>query len=235
MKTFGNLIIEKMKEEFYPQLNFDFIMNLSNESRRGAVLIGTAKVEDHINQLLTHLLPRESKKYRDKLLEYPGTISTLSSKMELLFGFRIIDERLYKSLLALKALRNKAAHTSSDFSIKEIKASLGAVLEFELHFDEIIDKIATENLVRFKKHQMLQAIKEDGPMEDWKYKILEEKYETLLDNPDVKEQLIIWKLSYGLTLICIKLMVLIDEYSLLKNRKLTWIEILEEKNTNNSR
>ncbi len=218
-----------MREGFYPELNSDFVINLSNESRRGAVLIGTAKVEDHINQLLEHILPKDSKKYRDRLINYPGPISTLASKMELLFAFRFIDEKLYKSLQALKKIRNDAAHISDKFGIEEIKGSLKAVLEFESHFDDIIEKIATDNLIEIKKFQMQKAVKGEGPLEEWKAEILEEKYKVLLGEPSVQDQLVIWKFAYGLTFICIKLLVLIDEYSSLKQRSSTWLEILKEK------
>ena len=227
---FGHKIIDKMGDESYPQLNLDFIMSLSNESKRGAVLIGTAKVEEYLDKMILHSLPRDSKKYQSKLLEYPGILSSLASKIELLYGFRLLDERFYKSLMTLKSLRNDAAHTSEDFSLEKITPLVKQISDFELHFDDIVHELAQDNLLKFKKHKMIQAAKETGSLDEWKIDIVNKKHATLKDDPDFKNELVIWKLSYSLTLMCIKLSVLIDEYACLDERKLTWLEILNRKN-----
>jgi hypothetical protein len=61
MKSYSKQIIEKMKVDFYPSIGWDFIYSLTNESNRGAVLIGTAKVEEYIEKLIISVLPKQEK------------------------------------------------------------------------------------------------------------------------------------------------------------------------------
>ena len=98
MKSYFEQMVEKMEGEIYPGLNSEFVTNLSNESHRGAVLIGTARVEEYLEKLVLYILPNDSKVYTKKLLDYPGTLSSLSSKIELLYAFRIIDYKFYLSM-----------------------------------------------------------------------------------------------------------------------------------------
>jgi hypothetical protein len=44
MDSYSNEIIEKMKSSEYKELNFEFLHKLTNESDRGAILIGTSVV-----------------------------------------------------------------------------------------------------------------------------------------------------------------------------------------------
>ncbi|MEP5944878.1 MAG: hypothetical protein ABJ356_09975, partial [Balneola sp.] len=79
-------------------LRIKLIKEAFNESNRGFLLVGTAYVEEQLTKLIDDFLPNQSKSYRKKLFEYPGQLSSLSSKIELAYCFRIIGEKLYNSL-----------------------------------------------------------------------------------------------------------------------------------------
>jgi DNA-binding MltR family transcriptional regulator len=225
MKNYTGLILEKMKDSSYSELNFEFAFKLTNESDRGAILIGASKVEEYLEKLILSILPKEQKSYTSKLLNYPGAISSFSGKIELLFAFRIIDERLYNSLNSLRIIRNKAAHSSEAFSQENFKETIKKINDFEEDFEGLITHLAYENLLVWKK-ATIKEILDNRNLSEKEYKeIWKKNVDDLKDNAEIKKQLITWTLSYGLTLMCVKIMAIIDEYSKFKSK--TWIHYIE--------
>ena len=110
-------ILEKMKNSNYSELSVDFLILITNESPRGGILVGAAKVEDELKDLIEAILPRDSNKYLKKQFDYPGLLSSFSAKIETLYAFRFIDERMHKSLNAIRSVRNVAAHSKETFNI----------------------------------------------------------------------------------------------------------------------
>lgn len=216
-----------MKENFYSNIGWDFIYSLTNESSRGAILIGTAKVEEYLEKLISSILPKEDKKYKTRLLNYPGPISSFSSKIELSYAFRLIDKDLYDALNILRKIRNNAAHTSDKFELNKVKQEIDSLGNFETNFELVVEKLAFDNLVKMKKHQMREALKSADGSQEMKDEILEKQFQTLTTSEAFLEQLIIWKLSYGLSFICLKLLAIIDDYNSYKDKSQTWIEIIE--------
>jgi len=216
-------IVKKMDNEEYPELNWDFAYKLTNESDRGAILIGASKVEEYLEKLVLLILPKTTKSYTNYLLKYPGPISSFSGKIELLFGFRIIDESLYTSLNHLRSIRNKAAHTSESFQLSNFKSELEKVNEFEEDGKELVELLAWNSLIEFKKSSIIEILDKRNLDQKTYNEILEEKTAELSINPHVLKQSITWNLSYGLTLMCLKIMVIHDEYEKLDRSKI-WIE-----------
>jgi hypothetical protein len=81
-----------------------------------------------------------------------------------------------------------------------------------------------------KKYQMRNSIKDAEGSETTKNKVLEEQFETLTTTTAFLEQFIVWKLSYALSFICIKILAIIDDLELHEDKSQTWIEIIENKN-----
>ena len=226
MNSRADDILEKMKNSVYPELNFEFIHKLTNESERGAVLIGTSKVEEYLERLIRKILPAKSKKYIGRLLNYPGAISSFSGKIELLYAFRIIDKRFYDSLNELRKVRNNAAHSSEHFKLIEKQEEQIKINDFEEDFVELIEYLAYDNLIETKKWRFKEIL-ENQKEESKPYfeKEIEKRLENLKDDENIKKQLRIWILSYGLVFMCLKIMVLIDDLDILDNESLTWIDI----------
>lgn len=213
MTPHAEAIIEKMKSSVYPELNFDFAFKLTNESERGAVLVGTSKVEIYLENLVIHILPHKTKKYTDRLLNYPGPLSSFSGKIELCFAFRIIDEKVYAALTTLRKIRNEAAHSDETFSLKILDSELEKIYDFEYGFPAVIHKQTFDHLLKWKKENARQALIDNNLTEYdfeslWNESLPEpEKDETF------QEHLRVWKLAYGLTLLCLKIEVIQDEWT----------------------
>lgn len=78
------------------ELYFELLNSLLEESGRGALLVATAHVDDQLIKLIEAVLPPDSSKtFKKGLLYNHGPLSTLSSKIEVCYAFRLIDKRLY--------------------------------------------------------------------------------------------------------------------------------------------
>ena len=223
-------ILQKMKGSNYPQLSFDFAFTLTNESERGALLVGSGKVEEFLERLLTKILPLKQKSYRDRLLSYPGPLSSFSGKIEILYAFRVIDKRVYDALSTLRKLRNQAAHSSNSFSIQAIKEKLETIYDFEDGFIMAVNKVANDNLLKFKKENLRKAL-EESKLDDYDSEKLWEEHVPIPEkNKFFLEHLTIWKLAHGLTFLCLKIEAIIDDYSFVNPSGETWIDYISAKN-----
>jgi DNA-binding MltR family transcriptional regulator len=220
-------ILKMMKTSVYPELNYEFIFKLSNESERGAVLIGTGKVEEYLEKLVLKILPINSKTYTSRLLKYPGAISSFSGKIELLFAFRIIDKRLYDSLNTLRKVRNEAAHSVDEFKLIDHEENQKKINDFQDDYVKLIEFLAKENLIKTKKSRFKKILDKEN-LSKTKYKsIWDETVENLEENPEIKEQVRVWILSYGLTFICLKIMAINEDLDIINIEGLTWIELMK--------
>jgi len=216
-------IIQKMNDSDNPELSFDFAFMLTNESECGAVLIGAAKVEEFLERLLLSIFPISTKKYTSRLLHYPGSLSSLSGKIELLFAFRIIDEQFYNSLNELRLIRNRAAHESSVFALRNFPFQLSKINSFIGDSNGLISFLAQDNLIKWKRGT-IKKILDEKSLDRKIYKEIWKKSTLNLDkHPEVQSQLALWKLSYGLTLMCSYTLTIIDSY-LETNKTKIWIE-----------
>lgn len=205
-------IIEKMKSSDYPKLHFEFSYKLTNESERGAILIGASKVEDYLYNLVLRILPIKTKKYTDRLLNYPGPLSSFSGKIELCFAFRVIDEEIYNALTTLRKIRNNAAHSDETFSFQELNSELEKIYEFEYGFPEAVHKQTFEHLLKWKKENAKQALIENN-LDNYDFETLwNERLPDPEKNEIFQQHLRVWKLAYGLTLLCLKIEVIQDEW-----------------------
>lgn len=203
---------------------------LLDESERGAIIIGAEKVQEQLSKLIERILPNKSRKYKKKLLKYPGVLSSFSAKIELAYAFRLISEELRISLNHLRNIRNKAAHSSNSFSIANdarfekifTVASTPLQLEnivlslmFNSDFGDIHSEQRFQNMTEEEKREELNKMIEDaGFMEE------------------VERQIPRWKLIYGLSMICV--LIKIEEDKILKvlGESITWSELKINKEVN---
>ncbi|MCB9222911.1 MAG: hypothetical protein R2780_13400 [Crocinitomicaceae bacterium] len=112
---------------------------IANESDRGAILIGTSYVEIQLEKFILEILPEQSNKYQTRLLNYPGPLSSFSSKIELLYAFRYINLTHYNSLNSLRKIRNKAAHEKREFKLTDYRNDLNSAFGEFKHGKEAIE------------------------------------------------------------------------------------------------
>jgi len=232
MEGHAEKILEKMKSQNYTDLNFEFAFKLTNESERGSLLIGAGKVEEYLEKLIIKILPTEKKGYKNKLLIYPGPLSSFSGKIEILYAFRIIDKKVYHSLNMLRKLRNNAAHSSSTYSIQKIKENLEDIYDFEDRFKLVVHKCAFNHLISWKKEYLKNGLIEKELDKDYNYEELwNERFPNPEENETIQEHLTVWKLAFGLTFLCLKLEVITEEYSSKIEINGTWFDMWDNNKT----
>jgi len=213
MASHAQKIVENLTEQEFAELSVDFLIKITNESERGAVLVGGSKIDEYLENLVIKILPVKSKSYQSRLLNYPGPLSSFSGKIELLFAFRIIDEKLYNSLNSLRKIRNDAAHSSKDFSLQKIKNKLDLIYDFEDGFKNAAKELAFKNLIQFKKDNLRKAFIEKGFADQFDYETMwHEKVPDPESNETIQEHLTVWKFSYGLVFLCLKINAIASDY-----------------------
>jgi hypothetical protein len=224
MKKHASYIAENLTAKRYSELSVDFLIKITNESERGAVLVGGNEIDEYLLKLISTILPNKSKSYKSRLLNYPGPLSSFSGKIELLYAFRIIDKGLYDSLNTLRRIRNDAAHSSSSFSIQSIQEKLNSIYDFEEGFADVAHKLAFSFLIKYKKENLRTGI-ENSDLEGLDYeKLWDERVPNPEDNPIIMEHLTIWKFAIGLVFLCLKIEAIIEDYSSISATDKIWVE-----------
>ena len=89
-----------------------FVAEYRSESDRAAVVLGAAKLDYLLYQILTkHLLPNAGS--RDDLFDSDGPLSTFSAKIHLTHRLGVIDSGFARALHLLRRIRNSFAHEIS--------------------------------------------------------------------------------------------------------------------------
>jgi DNA-binding MltR family transcriptional regulator len=192
------------------------LIGLTNESHRGAVLVGTAHVDRLLELLFEVAFPSAfNKKAREHLLRYPGPLSSLAAKTEVAYALRLIPRSAYEALHALRKLRNDVAHSPDAFELKDhenryraVHAALGE------NMDVGINRMALEMLVRYKLHVIQEVIKEhsaEHPGDEPVVTSEVEALELIQGNDDImaalQRQLPLWELSIGIAALCSVLII----------------------------
>ncbi len=198
---------------------------LLSESGRGAVLIGTNYVDEYLTEFITSIFPAHTKEYRNKMLTYPGPLSSFSSKIELLYAFRYISKPFYNSLNALRRIRNDAAHNSTEFAFVSIKERFEQIFSFISPSVFVRDE-ALKMMVKMKVDTM-ETIFNEHKMDQ---KFREEKAREILGNSEFlrqleDEQLPHWQLILGLSLPCGFLMMKKEAVLKALDGRKSWSEV----------
>lgn len=197
----------------YPEFTktFDELFNkLLNETPRGAILIGTSFVEEHLENFIIRILPNNKKSYTSRLLNYPGALSSFSSKIELSYAFRLISEKTYNSLNHLRKIRNEAAHSSKEFTLDT--QDIDKVFNLGEGFMTMVHKSSSEMMIKMKVESLKYSLSKIEGMNEEKINI---SISSCLQNEEnikkLEEQLPHWKLIFGLSIVCGMLRFYSDE------------------------
>lgn len=185
------------------QLLYDLLNTLFDESGRGALLIATAHVDEQLTKLIEAIFPHDlSKKHRNKLLTYPGPISSFSSKIELAYVFRLINKSLYDNLNALRKLRNDAAHSPAKFDLFDLNAQMKSVYEIGTGFSRFIKEVSTKAVVQQKIDYATTILDKSDLDQDSKNELLRKVFEDQKKIEMMKREVPYWELIYGLVFLC---------------------------------
>jgi len=179
----------------------DLLDKLLNESGRGAILIGTSYVEEHLEKFILKILPNNQKKYTSRLLNYPGPLSSFSAKLELSYAFRLIPEDIYNALNNLRKYRNEAAHSSKDFCLT--KLDLDKVFNLGEGWRTMINESSASLMLKLKVESLkISLSKIDGMDEEKINESISSKFQEKDSMEILEKQWPHWKLILGLSFIC---------------------------------
>ena len=99
-------------------------IKLTEESDRGAVIVGAAMLEARLDEMLVKKIEKQSfsKKHMDRLFDMSGPLSSFSSKTLICRSFDLISAEVFHDLEIVRSLRNRFAHSTEvvDFRSPEI-------------------------------------------------------------------------------------------------------------------
>ena len=209
------------------------IDSLFDESGRGALLIATSHVDDHLTQLLEAAMPSDlSKNHKDKIFKYPGPLSSFASKIELAYVFRLINKNLYDSLNALRRIRNDAAHSPSKFELHELNERLKLVFDLGPGVPNFIKEVSTEAMVDYKMRMIRSRFDESNLDEERRREILNNLINDKERMANLERQVPFWELVYGLSLLCGLLIYERDQVNKLTNDMKLWTDLAKTRSEN---
>lgn len=94
----------------------EFVNEFKSESDRAAVILGVAKIDQLLYQIIKYtLIPTPSS--NDDLLEGDSPLSTFSAKINMMYRLGLIDSSFSRSLHIIRRIRNEFAHEVSGSSL----------------------------------------------------------------------------------------------------------------------
>lgn len=183
--------------------------SLGTESDRGVILIGAAHIDKYLTSLFQAVFPQSlGKKPRERLLGYPGLLSSFSAKLEAAFALRLIPRRVYDALNALRRLRNELAHSPDAFDLRKHEQRYREIYELGPDFPDYVRHWALKSTTNYKRMVVDDAIRElneENPDFDPVTLSEQDLADFVSKNPDVKEsldkQLPHWELAIGIALL----------------------------------
>lgn len=99
------------------------------ESDRGAVLIAAETVSNHLEESFRRLSPKFFESRLRTVLNYPGALSSLSSRADAAALIGLLPANAYHAVDLLRRIRNSAAHSHGEFTLaaerQRVKEMLG--------------------------------------------------------------------------------------------------------------
>ncbi len=94
-----------------------FVVEFKNESDRAAVVLGAAKLDALLAQILDRHLKPAASSAADELLEGDSPLSTFSSRINISYRLGLITAEFAKALHTIRRIRNSFAHELSGCSL----------------------------------------------------------------------------------------------------------------------
>lgn len=92
-------------------LAYDYQIELSEESDRGAAILAAANFEEWLGSIISGYFAKLNSELKRKLFEN-GTLSTFSAKIDFGFALGFYDKDTLNKLHVIKKIRNKFAHST---------------------------------------------------------------------------------------------------------------------------
>ncbi len=101
-----------------PEYFQHFMEQFQEETDRAAVILGAAKLDSLLYDLLVRVL-RPSTSGADDLLDGEAPLSTFSAKIRICYRLNVVDDEFARALHLVRRIRNDFAHETSAKSLNE--------------------------------------------------------------------------------------------------------------------
>jgi hypothetical protein len=185
------------------------------ESDRGAVLIGTAHVDERLKELFESLMPAEMPKTdKRNLLRYSGALGSFGSRIDIAYATRLVNKKLYASLNTLRKVRNDAAHAAESFNLTTQEQRICKLYDLGPGVSGFVNRSSLEWLLQIKTDAMLRMKDEisgehlfNTPQEVINYISSSEELSHIF-----QEQALRLELAIGICIICALLLCIRDDH-----------------------
>jgi len=86
------------------------VKELEEQTDRGCAIIGAALMDEAISVVLQNRMIELNREHYDAVFGLHGPAGSLSNKIELFYALGLCNERLYRAMHDVRAIRNKFAH-----------------------------------------------------------------------------------------------------------------------------
>ena len=170
------------------------------ESDRGAILIAASQVDLFLKQALRKIAPQKISQKKLKILfDFTGPMGTFSSRINMAYFMRIINNEVRCGITSLKDLRNEAAHYPTNFSLSSKHDKINNLYELGPGIPESLQVWATEAAINNIIINALSDCKNT-------FSDASEVINYIKDNQDIQSVLLLkiqkWKLGLSIALLC---------------------------------
>ena len=130
------------------------MVSLVDESDRGAVLLAAVHVDECLKDLLSSVAPSGYAKKRQQLF------GSLATRADAAFVGRLIGEPVYRSIQALRALRNSVAHEAQKFKLEHHENEVRRIFELGPDVQPSIYRMAFDVMMSCKIPAMMEAVRD---------------------------------------------------------------------------
>lgn len=180
---------------------------LVTESDRGAVLIGHSIIDEQLIKLFETIASKKlSKTNLNRILKYPGPLSTFSARLDVAFLNRLIDENLYNSIQKFNKIRNAVAHKPNSFYLKDYQNELFEIYNLGTGLSNHLRKASGEVILKSWVEKFLKKEINFGNRKIKLFENAEEILETIQNSSEAmstfEEKLYRVELGFAVGIIC---------------------------------
>lgn len=189
------------------QLFTSISSTIVQESDRGAVLIGAAHIDLHLRVLFETVAPKSiSKRKLRPILEYPGSLSSLSAKADIAYLTRLISDSVYEAINHLRRIRNEVAHSPDSFRLAEHEERLRKMYELGHGVPAAINRWAGEAIVSSAVKNIMEIKDPVSDEAEPAFATSQEALDYLSERPEImavlEERRPRYELALGIGIIC---------------------------------
>ena len=172
------------------------MVSLVEESDRGAVLLAAVHVDECLKDFLSSVAPSGYAKKRQQLF------GSLATRADAAFVGRLIGEPVYRSIQALRALRNSVAHEAQEFKLEHHENEVRRIFEIAPYAPASFHRMAFEVMMNYKIPAMMEAVRDSSDETQLYFNSPHELLEFVSEQPELiellEQQLPRYKLAVGI-------------------------------------